>query len=54
MGITYIEGTVSGHTGKQATAKFLVDGRSEVYGATCRDLEGHRISTEAQANICSG
>jgi clan AA aspartic protease len=25
MGITYIEGTVSGPTGKQATAKFLVD-----------------------------
>ena len=26
MGITYIEGTVSGSTGKQATAKFMVDG----------------------------
>ncbi|HMJ25614.1 MAG TPA: retroviral-like aspartic protease family protein [Pyrinomonadaceae bacterium] len=25
MGITYIEGTVSGPTGKKATAKFMVD-----------------------------
>jgi hypothetical protein len=31
MGITYVEGTVSGTTGKQATAKFLLDDVSEAY-----------------------
>ena len=46
MGVVYVEGTVTGPTGKQATVDFLGDSGAHVYTPALEGLARHRAKAD--------
>ena len=52
MGIVYVEGTVTGPTGKETTTEFLVDSGGQIHLATLEELESDWAKACPAAHFC--